>query len=128
MPRQKKLQPAQHQDRRPGREDKMKPRPRFKDKKHRGSGKLRSRVALITGGDSGIGRAVAVTFAKEGADVAIVYLEEHKDAAETERLVKDHGRRCLIVAGDIGDASFCEVAVKAVLKEFGKLSILVNNA
>lgn len=102
MPKEKKLQPRQHQQPQPGREHKMKPRPRSDDEKHRGSGKLRNKVAIITGGDSGIGRAVAVAFAKEGADVAIVYLEEHTDANETKRLVEENGRRCLLVSGDVG--------------------------
>ena len=106
MPKEKKLQPRQHQQRRPGREHKMKPRPRSDDEKHRGSGKLRNKVAIITGGDSGIGRAVAVAFAKEGADVAVVYLEEHKDANETKRLVEENGRRCLLVSGDVGQEGF----------------------
>jgi short chain dehydrogenase len=92
MPKEKKLQPPQHQDRQPGREHKMKPRPKAVDADRRGSGKLRDKVAIITGGDSGIGRAVAIAFAKEGADVAVVYLEEHKDAKETKRLVEKERR------------------------------------
>jgi len=91
MPKEKKLQPPQHQGRQPGREHKMKPRPQAEDEKHRGSGKLQGKVAIITGGDSGIGRAVAIAFAKEGADVSIVYLEERTDANETRRLVGKHG-------------------------------------
>src|SRR5213596_720846 len=102
MPKEKKLQPRQHQRRQPGREHKMKPRPKAEDENQRGSGKLQGKVAIITGGDSGIGRAVAVAFAKEGADVAINYLEEDRDAKETQRLVEEHGRKCLLLAGDIG--------------------------
>jgi NAD(P)-dependent dehydrogenase (short-subunit alcohol dehydrogenase family) len=128
MPKEQKLQPRQHQQRRPGREHKMKPRPRSDDEKHRGSGKLRNKVAIITGGDSGIGRAVAIAFAKEGADVAIVYLEEHKDANETKRLVEQNGRRCLLVSGDVGQEDFCRKAVAQTVKELGKIDILVNNA
>jgi NAD(P)-dependent dehydrogenase (short-subunit alcohol dehydrogenase family) len=128
MPKEKKLQPRQHQQRRPGREHKMKPRPKAEDEKHQGSGKLQDKVAIITGGDSGIGRAVAVAFAKEGADVAIVYLEEHKDASETKRLVEENGRRCLLVAGDVGQERFCRKAVGQTVKELGKIDILVNNA
>jgi NAD(P)-dependent dehydrogenase (short-subunit alcohol dehydrogenase family) len=128
MPKEKKLQPRQHQERRPGREHEMKPRPRSEDEKHRGSGKLRNKVAIITGGDSGIGRAVAVAFAKEGADVAIVYLEEHKDANETKRLVEANGRRCLLVSGDVGQERFCQKAVGQIAKELGNIDILVNNA
>jgi NAD(P)-dependent dehydrogenase (short-subunit alcohol dehydrogenase family) len=128
MPKGNKLQPRQHQKRQPGREHKMKPRPRSDNEKHRGSGKLRNKVAIITGGDSGIGRAVAVAFAKEGADVAIVYLEEHKDANETKRLVEDNGRRCLLVSGDVGQEGFCRKAVGQIVKELGKIDILVNNA
>jgi len=111
MPKEKELQPAQHQRRQPGREYKMKPRPQAEDVKHRGSGKLQGKVAIITGGDSGIGRAVAIAFAKEGADVSIVYLEERKDANETERLVKEHGGRCLLTKGDFGREEFCRKAV-----------------
>src|SRR5438105_7534493 len=98
MPKEKKLQPPQHQRRQPGREHAMTPRPKAEDEKHRGSGKLQDKVALITGGDSGIGRAVAIAFAKEGADVAIVYLEEDRDAKETQRLAQDHGRKCILIA------------------------------
>src|SRR5438477_570119 len=96
MPKEKKLQAPQHQRQQPGREYKMKPRPRAEDEKHRGSGKLQNKVAIITGGDSGIGRAVAIAFAKEGADISIVYLEERKDADETKHLVEEHGRKCSI--------------------------------
>ena len=128
MPREKKLQPPQHQRRQPGREHKMKPRPRAEDEKHRGSGKLQDKVAIITGGDSGIGRAVAIAFAKEGADISIVYLEERKDADETKRLEEEHGRKCLLIEGDVGKEEFCRKAVEQTVKEFRKLDILVNNA
>lgn len=122
------LQPPQHQDQQPGRESEMTPQPKSDDPQYRGSGKLEGKVALITGGDSGIGRAVAIAFAKEGADVAILYLNEHDDAKETKRLVEEHGRRAVAVAGDIGDENFCQQAVQQAVGEFGKLDILVNNA
>src|SRR5207249_5095437 len=112
MPKQKKLQPAKHQARQPGREHKMKPHPKAEDEKHRGSGKLRNKVALISGGDSGIGRAIAIAFAKEDADIVIVYLEEHKDANETKRLVEEHASKCLLIAGDVGEEKFCRKAVE----------------
>jgi NAD(P)-dependent dehydrogenase (short-subunit alcohol dehydrogenase family) len=128
MPKQKKLQPPQHQEQRPGREHKMKPRPRAENEKHRGSGKLRNKVAIITGGDSGIGRAVAIAFAKEGADVAILYLEENKDAAETRRRVEETGRKCIAIAGDVGQEEFCQKAVEQAITGLGKIDILVNNA
>src|SRR5437762_14021086 len=99
MSKDKKLQPPQHQKRRPGREHKMKPRPKAEDERHRGSGKLKGKVALISGGDSGIGRAVAIAFAKEGADLSIVYLNEHKDAKETQRLVEHRGGKCILIPG-----------------------------
>jgi NAD(P)-dependent dehydrogenase (short-subunit alcohol dehydrogenase family) len=122
------LQPPQHQDQRPGSEAEMTPKPQSQDPKYRGSGKLEGKVALITGGDSGIGRAVAICYAKEGADVAIVYLNEQEDAQETKRLVEAEGRRCLTMAGDIGDESFCQQVVQQTVKELGHLDILVNNA
>jgi short-subunit dehydrogenase len=122
MPKEKNLQPPLHQEKRPGREHKMKPRPRAEDEKHRGSGKLRNKVAIITGGDSGIGRAVAIALAKEGANVAIVYLEEKKDASETKRLVEEQGRKCLLIAGDVGDEKFCRRVVEQTIKEFERLT------
>jgi NAD(P)-dependent dehydrogenase (short-subunit alcohol dehydrogenase family) len=128
MPKEKKLQPRQHQQRQPGREHQMKPQPKAEDETHRGTGKLQSKVAIITGGDSGIGRAVAIAFAKEGAAVAIVYLEEETDANETRRLVEVHGSKCLLIAGDVGQEEFCRHAVEQTVKHLGKLDILVNNA
>jgi len=123
-----KKQPPQQQSRRPGLEEDMTPQPESHDPEQRGCGKLVGKVALITGGDSGIGRAVAVAYAKEGADVAIVYLNEHGDAEETKRLVEQEGRRCLTIAGDVGDEKFCREAVDRTIHEFGHLDILVNNA
>ena len=118
----------QHQ-RRPGLESKITPRPRFEAPEYRGSGKLDGRVALITGGDSGIGRAVAVLFAREGADVGIIYLpEEQSDAEVTESAVVAEGRRCLLMPGDVREASFCDQAVQATVDTFGWIDILVNNA
>jgi NAD(P)-dependent dehydrogenase (short-subunit alcohol dehydrogenase family) len=93
-----------------------------------GSGKLQDKVALVTGGDSGIGRAVAVLYAREGADVAVIYLDEHEDAAETRKFVEAEGQRCITIAGDVRDFAFCTQAVKQVIDEFGHLDILVNNA
>jgi NAD(P)-dependent dehydrogenase (short-subunit alcohol dehydrogenase family) len=119
---------AQHQ-RKPGIEAKMSPKPRFEAPDYKGSGKLDGRVALITGGDSGIGRAVAVLYAREGADVAIVYLpEEQEDAEVTESAVVAEGRRCLLIPGDVRDSLFCDKAVDAAVRMFGGLDILVNNA
>ena len=121
-------QPPQHQEQRPGRESDMNPAPHSTDSKYKGADKLLNKVALITGGDSGIGRAVALFFAKEGADSVIVYLDEHEDAQETVRLVEQEGRRCVAIAGDIGDESFCKQAVQKAIDEFGHLDILINNA
>lgn len=106
----------------------MRPRPEFEGSDHRGSGKLHGLVALITGGDSAIGRAVAIAFAKEGADVAIVYLNEHEDAQETKWLVEKLGQRCILLAGNVGDPEFCADAVSLTVGEFGQLDVLVNNA
>ena len=123
----KRLQPAQKQDRQPGRESEMRPLPQYLPK-YPGCGRLKGKVALITGGDSGIGRAVAVAMAREGAKIAIAYLEEHKDADETVRLVAEEGSEAIKFAGDIGDEAFCEQVVDDTVKTFGRLDILVNNA
>ena len=120
--------PAQHQPK-PGIEGKLKPQPEYQAPLYRGSGKLQNKVALITGGDSGIGRAVAVLFAREGADVAIVYLsEEQPDAEEAERAVSAEGRRSILIPGDVRDSGFCREAVEQTVEVYGKLDILVNNA
>jgi NAD(P)-dependent dehydrogenase (short-subunit alcohol dehydrogenase family) len=123
----KRLQPAQKQDRQPGRESEMRPLPEYLPK-YPGCGRLKGKIALITGGDSGIGRAVAVAMAREGAKIAIVYLEEHKDAEETVSLVADEGSEAIKFAGDIADESFCEQVIDDTVKTFGRLDILVNNA
>lgn len=112
----------------PGEEHKMDPRPVFIRENYRGSDKLLNKVALITGGDSGIGRAIAVHFAREGADVAIIYLEEDKDAEETKSLVENERRKCLLLRGDLKDREFCSSAVEKTAKKFGKINILVNHA
>jgi NAD(P)-dependent dehydrogenase (short-subunit alcohol dehydrogenase family) len=121
-------QPPQHQDRQPGIESETAPRLRAEDREYRGSGKLRGKVGLITGGDSGIGRAVAIAFAKEGADVAIAYLNEHGDAQETRALVEKEGRRCVAIAGDVGDEGFCQRVVQDTVGTLGRRDILVNHA
>jgi len=120
--------PEQHQDR-PGIESEVEPRPQFLAPNYKGSQKLNGNVALITGGDSGIGRSVAVLFAREGADIAIVHLpEEISDAKETAEFVKQEGRKCIMIAGDVRESKFCDGAVEDTVTELGSLDILVNNA
>jgi len=121
--------PPQKQDRQPGLEKNMNPRPIFEDPMYGlSAGRLQGKTAIITGGDSGIGRAVALAFAKEGADLAILYLNESEDAEETKALVDKAGRKCMLLPGDIGEEQFCIDAVNKVIKELGKIDILVNNA
>lgn len=119
--------PAQHLAK-PGIEAQMQLKPKYQAPDYRGSDKLKDMVALVTGGDSGIGRAVAVLYAREGADVAIVYLTAHEDAQETQRAVEQEGRQCLLIAGDVKDSKFCRQAVEQTVAKFGRLDILVNNA
>lgn len=128
MPEAKQSKPPQHQDHRPGIESEMTPRPKAAVRPYRGSAKLQDKVAVITGGDSGIGRAVALLFAREGADIVLLYLNEHKDAQESKRLVEAEGRRCLVLAGDVGDERFCRESVERTVRDFGRLDVLVNNA
>lgn len=116
------------QQQQPGVEKRMRPRPKSVDFNYTGSGKLNDKVAIVTGGDSGIGRAVAYAFAKEGADLAIVYLRERKDAQETKQWIERQGRRCLTIAGNVGDEKFCQRAVEQTVREYGHVDILVNNA
>jgi NAD(P)-dependent dehydrogenase (short-subunit alcohol dehydrogenase family) len=119
--------PAQHLAK-PGVEARMELKPKFMAEQYKGSGKLAGQVAIVTGGDSGIGRAVAILFAREGADVAILYLNEHEDAAETQRYIEAEGQRCVTVAGDVKDMEFCQQAVDQIVAKFGRLDVLVNNA
>ncbi|ASA20318.1 SDR family oxidoreductase [Paenibacillus donghaensis] len=120
--------PPQVQNRQPGIESEMKPRPKYEPTNYKAAGKLLGKAALITGGDSGIGRSVAVLFAKEGADVVISYLNEHSDAEETKRQVEQEGRKCVLIPGDIGVEAFCQDLINQTIKELGKLDILINNA
>jgi len=119
---------AQKQDRLPGLETEMHPQAEFIREGYKGSGKLAGKVALVSGGDSGIGRAAAVHFAREGANVAIMYLDEHEDADNAKRMVEAEGRRCLLLPGDIRDSRHCTDAVEQTVKTFGRLDVLVNNA
>ncbi|MBW3111989.1 MULTISPECIES: SDR family oxidoreductase [Bacillaceae] len=125
---QKQTFPPQHQNHQPGTVDEMNPQPIHTDQNYKGSGKLDGKVALITGGDSGIGRSVAWYFAREGAHVAISYLDEHEDANKTKELVEAEGVRCILFPGDIGSSTFCKDILNKTISEFGKLDILVNNA
>jgi len=127
MGEKKQTVPPQRQSQ-PGEEFKMTPAPRSKAREYIPAGKLSEKAAVITGADSGIGRAVAGMFAKEGADVAVMYLQEHKDAQETKRLVEEAGRKCLLISGDVGDSAFCAQAIRSAVDQLGHLEILVNNA
>ena len=120
--------PPQKQKRQPGKESEMKPRPESEVRQYKAAGKLKDKIAIITGGDSGIGKAAAIAFAKEGADIVIVYLEEHKDAQSTEQLIQEQGHKAILIAGDIGESSFCKQVVKQTIDQFGRIDILVNNA
>jgi NAD(P)-dependent dehydrogenase (short-subunit alcohol dehydrogenase family) len=124
----KSKHPPQTQNRQPGLQSEMVPAPESEGDAYRAAGKLKDFAALVTGGDSGIGRAVAILYAREGADVAIVYYDEHEDARVTKQRIEELGRRCLLIAGDVGDPEFCADAVSLAVEEFGKLDILVNNA
>ena len=125
---QVKTFPPQSQDKQPGLETKMNPAPIVYEADYVGSDKLKGKGAIITGGDSGIGRAVALHFAKEGADCVIVYLNEHSDAEETKKLIMQTGKKCLLIAGDVSEETFCQQVIATTIQEFGKLNILVNNA
>lgn len=121
-------QPAQHQKHQPGSEENMQPSPKSFMEDYQAAGKLKDKVALISGGDSGIGRAISIGYAKEGANVAFIYLDEDEDAQITKEYIEQAGGKALLIKGDIGEKSFCEEAVKKVMEKFGKLNILVNNA
>ena len=121
------IEPMVHEDRLPGHESQLEPKPDW-EPRYKGSDRLKGKVALITGGDSGIGRAVAALYAREGADIAILYLCEHDDAAKTRQIVEKEGRKAITIAGDIGSKDFCEQAVRRTVNELGRLDILINNA
>ncbi|MFC4599576.1 SDR family oxidoreductase [Cohnella hongkongensis] len=127
-PRRPTSFPPQHQNAQPGIEQNMNPKPESESPVYKPAGKLTGKAALVTGGDSGIGRAVSIVYAKEGADVAVLYLNEDADAEETKRQVEAEGRRCLLIKGDIGDPAFCQQAVEQAVGSLGRLDILVNNA
>lgn len=125
--REKEAFPPQHQEP-PGKQYEMEPKPLEKGEWYKGSDKLKGKVALITGADSGIGRSVAIFFAREGADVAVVYYSEDKDAQDAKRMVEEEGRKCLLIKGNVGDSRFCAEAIRKTKQEFGRFDILVNNA
>ncbi|HZG73511.1 MAG TPA: SDR family oxidoreductase [Chondromyces sp.] len=120
--------PPQHQDTQPGLTEPMSPQPDHIRSSYKGSDKLKGKVAIVTGGDSGIGRSVVAHYAREGADIVVVYLNEHEDAEETKKIVEQEGRTCLLLSGDLGDEQFCQEVVQKTIDQFGKLDILVNNA
>ena len=122
------MAPEQSQDNQPGMEYLMTPLPIFDNPNYKGSGKLKNKVAIITGGDSGLGRACAICYAKEGADVVIPYYNEHKDAEFTKKYIESLGGKCLLLSGDISNKDFCKKIVKETINTFGKINILVNNA
>ena len=122
------LAPEQSQDRQPGFEYEMTPLPIFDNPNYKGSGKLKDKVAIITGGDSGLGRAAAIAYVKEGAKVVIPYLDEHVDAEKTKEYIETLGGECLLLSGDITDKNFCKQIVEKTIEKFGKINILVNNA
>jgi NAD(P)-dependent dehydrogenase (short-subunit alcohol dehydrogenase family) len=124
----KHKQPPQHQIKQPGIESEMRPKPEAEDKDYHASNKLKDKIAIITGGDSGIGRAVAIAYAREGANVLISYLNEHEDANETKNIIKQMGKTCCLIAGDIGEEEFCQNIVKMSIDLFGRIDIIVNNA
>src|SRR5436190_6126884 len=126
-PDQDTLEPMIHEDALPGHESQLEPKPDW-EPRFAGSDRLKGKVALVTGADSGIGRAVAALFAREGADVAIVYLCEHDDAAKTKQIVEQEGRKAITISGDLGDKAFCDNAVRQTVDQLGRLDILVNNA
>lgn len=129
MSEQKKpINPPQHQDKQPGVQTKMAPPPESIHEDYQGSNKLLDKVAIVTGGDSGIGRAVSLLYANEGADIVITYLNEHEDAKTTQEMIKQLGRKCLILSGDIGDPKFCQSVIEKTIKDFKKIDILVNNS
>lgn len=128
MSNEKQTMPKQKQVQQPGLETLMNPEPESIKASYKGSGKLEGKVAIVTGGDSGIGKSVALHFAKEGADIAICYLEEDQDAENTKQLIEGEGRKCLIIRGDLGQEQHCIDVVKQVMNEFGKIDVLVNNA
>jgi NAD(P)-dependent dehydrogenase (short-subunit alcohol dehydrogenase family) len=125
---EKKPLREEQQQPKPGSESRMKPEPVFDNPEVKGSGKLQNKIAVITGADSGIGRAVAILFAKEGADIVNIYLNEHEDAGLTKKAVENYERKCLLIAGDISTEAFCNSAIAQAVKEFGRIDILVNNA
>ena len=125
---EKKPLREEQQQPKPGLESRMKPEPVFDHPDIKGSGKLKDKIAVITGADSGIGRAIAILFAKEGADIVNVYLNEHEDAGLTKKAVENYGRKCVLIAGDISNEGFCNSAIAQAVKEFGRIDILVNNA